>query len=164
MDFEDSKAKAQKAELARQIAAMKDGLARIEGKLKPRHVFDTEEISLKQGLRKETDTILNLQAEQQQIVTECTKEMMDQDAIKCAEEGKLKGRLAEKTQFCNAVEVQNQVLKQDLGKCGQLAGIGQRPSQAPAAPAGLVPPVPMRDEEMYAVHAPAPAPVPLAYY
>jgi len=165
MTFENSKSLAQQAELERQIAAMNQGLKRIQGKLKPVHSFDKEEKSLKQGLRKETDTILTLQSEHQQIVTECTKEMQEQDAIKCAEEAKLKNRIAEKTQFCNAVQVQNQVLNQDLEKCGAVAGIGPRPAEAPATPPGLVPlapAVPVRDEERLMM-APGPAPAPNAF-
>jgi len=158
MQFENSKALAQKAELERQIAAMKEGLKRIQGKLKPRHIFDTEELQLRQGLQKETDTILNLQSEHQQIITECTKEMQEQDAIRCSEEGKLRSRLAEKTQFCNAIQVQNQVLKQDLAKCGLMPGI-QPPVQAPVTPSGLAPlvqPIPVNDQERLMM-APAPA-------
>jgi len=166
MAFEGSKALAQEADLKRQISAMKDRLERIKGKLKPAHTFDTEEIRLKVNMRKETDTILALQSEHQQIVVECTKEMAEQDAIKCSEEGKLRGREAEKTQFCNAILVQNQVLKQDLAQCGMLVGIGS--PGAPAMPPGLVPlvpAVPMRDEEMfYKAPAAAPAPAPMAYY
>lgn len=157
MEFDNSKAKAEQAELARQIAAMKEGLKRIQGKLRPRHEFDKEELMLKANLKKETDTIVHLQAEQQQIVTECTKEMQEQDQIKCAEEGKLRARQQEKTQFCNAVQVQNQVLRQDLAKCGLLAGVGPKPAEAPATPGGLLaPPVPVRDEERL-LSAPAPA-------
>merc|ERR1719265_79674 len=40
MEFDNSKAKAEQAELARQIDAMKEGLKRIQGKLRPRHEFD----------------------------------------------------------------------------------------------------------------------------
>ena len=89
MEFENSKSKAQQAELMRQIAAMKAGLERIKGKLKPRHIYDNEEVMLKQKLQQETDTILHIQSEHQQIVTECTKELQEQDQIKCAEGEKL---------------------------------------------------------------------------
>jgi len=164
MQFEESKAIAEHAELERQIAAMNQGLKRIQGKLKPKGFYDADELQLKQGLVQQTNTILNLQSEHQQIVTECNKEMQEQDAIKCSEKGKLTSRLAEKTQFCNAIQVQNEVLKQELSKCGLLAGVGPYPAAAPAAPQGLVPPVAMRDEERLMTRAaPAPAPVPLSY-
>jgi len=167
MQFEESKAIAEHAELQRQINAMEQGLKRIQGKLKAKNFFDAEELTLKTGLRQETDTILNLQSEHQQIVTECNKEMQEQDAIKCSEKGKLSSRLAEKTQFCNAIQVQNEVLKQDVVKCGLLAGVGARPAQAPAMPPGLVPiapPVAMRDEERLMTRPAAPAPAPMPSY
>lgn len=163
MEFDNTKSLSQQAELKRQIAAMKEGLARIKSKLKPRHIFDKEEQQLKLGLQKETATILGLQSKHQQIVTECTKEMQEQDAIKCSEEGKLRRRLQEKTQFCNAITVQNQVLKQDLAKCGQLVGIAP-PAAAPAAATSkLADPVPLRDEQRVMAQAPAPAPAPGAF-
>jgi len=162
MQFEQSKALAEHAELQRQIAAMQQGLKRIQGKLKPKHFYDGAELELKQGLQKETDTILNLQAEHQQVVARCDEEMKEQDAIKCSENGKLSSRLAEKSQFCNAIQVQNEVLKQDLAKCSLLSGVGARP-QAPVMPPGLVPAVAMRDEERFMTRATAPAPAPMAY-
>lgn len=158
MQFEESKAMAEHAELKRQIVAMEQGLKRIQGKLKPAHFYDAEQLQLKQGLRQETDTILNLQSEHQQIVTECNKEMQKQDAIKCSENGKLMSRQAEKTQFCNAIQVKNQVLNQDLAKCNMMTGVGQ-PQIAVSMPSGLAPPVPMRDEERLMTRSvPAPAP------
>lgn len=157
MDFENSKSKAQQAELMRQIAAMKAGLERIKGKLKPRHIYDNEEVMLKQKLQQETDTILHIQSEHQQIVTECTKELQEQDQIKCAEGEKLRVRIQEKTQFCNAIQVQNEVLRQDLAKCGVLFGVGPRPVEAPASAPALAPAVPVRDEERLIMAAPAPS-------
>lgn len=163
MQFEESKALAEQAELHRQITAMEQGLTRIQSKLKPAHFYDGAELQLKQGLQKETDTILSLQAEHQSIVVRCDEEMKEQDSIKCSETGKLKMRLAEKLQFCNAIEVQNQVLKQDLAKCGLLAGVGARP-QTPAMPPMLVPPVLMNDAERLMTRTvPAPAPAQMAY-
>jgi len=160
MQFEQSKSLAEQAELQRQIVAMEQGLKRIKGKLKPKNFFDAEQEKLKQGLDQETNTIIKLQSDHQQIVTQCNKEMEEQDAIKCSETGKLTSRLAEKTQFCNAIQVQNEVLRQDVAKCALYFGIGQQPTEAPQ-PQGLqVPPVAMRDDEramkMPAVPAPAP--------
>lgn len=155
LEFENKKSADKQAELKRQLAAMQEGLIRIQGKLKPRSIFDEEEKKLKANLRKEVDTIISLQAENQRVVTGCTKEMQQKDTIKCAEDSKLKQRILEKTQFCNAIEVQNQVLKQDLGKCRSLTSVGE--ALAPAsAPPGLIPPVPVRDEERL-MSAPAPA-------
>lgn len=161
MDFENAKAGSQQLELRRQLSAMQEGLNRIQGKLKPRSTFDQEEQELKHNLRKEVDTIIHLQAENQGVVSQCTKEMQEKDAIKCSEENKLKTRIAEKTQFCNAIQVQNDVLKQDLGKCLGLVNVGEA-TKPPAAPLGLVPPVPVRDEERLMItsadHLFAPAP------
>lgn len=157
MHFENEKSLAQQAELKRQIAAMEEGLKRIQGKLKPRHVFDEEEIRLKQELRKATDTILSLQAEQQQIVSECSKELKEHDALRCVEEQKVRSRQAEKTQFCNAIQVQHQVLIQDLQKCNGLTIVGPRIN--PAEPAGVRGPIfPVHDPEAAMVAAgPSPA-------
>lgn len=159
MAFEESKALAEQAELQRQINAMEQGLKRIQSKLKPKNFFDAEQAKLKQGLVQETNTILTLQGEHQQIVTECNKEMEEQDVIKCSETGKLTSRLAEKTQFCNAIQVQNEVLKQDVAKCALFSGIGQPPTQAPKPPGLVAPPVAMQDDErsMRVPVAPAPA-------
>lgn len=161
MQFEESKALAEQAELQRQIDAMQQGLKRIQAKIKPPGFYDAEQLQLAQGLQQETATILQLQSEHQKVVTECNKEIQEQDAIKCSEKGKLSSRLAEKTQFCNAIQVQNQVLKQEVVKCGLLAGVGQRPAVATPMPPGLAPPVAMRDDEIFARQAPAPAPAPM---
>lgn len=162
MQFEQSKAIAEQAELQRQIAAMQQGLKRIQAKIKPPGFYDAEQLQLAQGLQKETATILQLQSEHQQVVGQCNKEIQEQDAIKCSEKGKLSSRLAEKTQFCNAIQVQNEVLKQELAKCGLMAGVGgaAQPAVATPMPPGLVPHVAMRDEERFMSRAPAPAPVP----
>merc|ERR1740138_1038497 len=146
MQFQAAKASAEEAELKRQITAMEQGLKRIQAKIKPPHYYDAEMLQLKQGLRKETDSILELQSTHQKVVTACNKEMQEQDAIKCSENGKLTTRQAEKTQFCNAIEVRNQVLKQDLSKCSLLTGVGQ-PRGATGMPIGLAPPVALRDNE-----------------
>lgn len=162
IQFEEQKALAEQAELHRQITAMQEGLKRMD-KVKPKAFFDNQEKVLKEGLQKETATILALQSEHQQVVTACNKELQEQDAVKCHENGKLQSRQAEKVQFCNAIQVQNQVLTQDLAKCQAFAGTGEALPQA--MPAGLVPPVAMRDEErlLRARVAPAPAPAPYAY-
>lgn len=162
IQFEEQKALAEQAELHRQITAMQEGLKRMD-KVKPKAFFDNQEKILKEGLQKETATILALQSEHQQVVTACNKELQEQDAVKCHENGKLQSRQAEKAQFCNAIQVQNQVLKQDLAKCQAFAGTGQAPPLA--MPPGLVPPVAMRDEErlLRPRMGPAPAPAPYAY-
>jgi len=153
MAFEDAKSKAEQAELRKQIVSMKEGLKRIQGKLKPRSIFEQQNAQLKHELRRETDVILGLQSEYQQIVTECTKMMEQANAVKCAENAKLKTRSEEKTQFCNAVQVQHQVLQQDMSKCALITGIQGPPVvQAPSPAMG---PVALRDAELH--YAPAPA-------
>jgi hypothetical protein len=163
MEFEHKKSMAQEGELKRQISAMKEGLIRIQSKLRPRELFDKEDAQLKDGLQKETSDILALQSEHQQMVTECTKRMQEQDSIKCAEEAKLRSRLAEKTQFCNAIQVQNQVLKQDLMKCDSTIKLVNtmplaQASTAPMTP--LAPPVAMNDPELAPIPAMSFAPAP----
>merc|ERR1712196_437379 len=95
----------------------KEGKKRIEGKLKPREIFEHAEMALKENLREETQVIVALQVEYQRIVADCMKMMQEKEAVKCAENAKLESRTQEKTSFCNAVTVQNQVLKQDLAQC-----------------------------------------------
>jgi len=162
MDFEKAKAAAKKAELTRQITAMNEGLIRIKGKLRPSSQFSAEESTLKTKLQTETANILLLQAQQQSIVTQCMKEMQEREAVKCSEEAKLKSRSAEKTQFCNAILVQKQVLSQDLSKCSLAEQLQGGTAAAPSGPQMLeASPVPqlVGDSESNMQAAPAPAPL-----
>jgi len=117
---------------------------------------------LKAKLQTETANILLLQAQQQSIVTQCMKEMQEREAIKCSEEAKFKSRSAEKTQFCNAILVQKQVLIQDLSKCTLAEQLQGGKAAAPSGPQMLeASPVPLLvgDGELNMQAAPAPAPL-----
>jgi len=159
MAFEQTKFQTEITELARQLVAMNEGMKRIQGKLKPREIFERAEAAFKENLRQETQVILALQVEYQQIVADCMKMMQEQEQIKCAEGAKLESRVQEKTSFCNAVMVQNQVLKQDMAQCNLFFNI--RPGESPAPPLppppGLAPPVLIKDFEPMQASPPSPA-------
>jgi len=164
MEYQNNKSVAQQMALLQQLASMQKGLFRIQAKLKPRSIYEAQQHELKLDLQKETSAILSLQVQHQKVVSECTAEMQEQNAIKCSEAGKLNNRRTEATQFCNAVRVQNAVLKQDLAKCGMFDRVGIQAAPAASLPAGLV--VPFIDHERnmpipIPLPNPAPAPAPL---
>merc|ERR1719401_2543459 len=141
--FEQSRFTSEYTELQRQLAAMIEGKKRIEGKLKPRQIFEDAERSYKEQLHQETLVILQLQSEYQQIVTECMKMMQQLEQVKCAENAKFEARVQEKASFCNSVQAQHQVLEQDLRECYAFFGTHtkQNPAQALPPPLGYQSPV-----------------------
>jgi len=110
-------------DLNNQILQMQQGLVRLKGQELPRWQLDQETAKLRRQLQQETLTILKVQQDGAQVAADCDAERTRRKEVLQKEKAKAEARVEQKSQFCNTVRGQNQVLSQMLQACQYPAAV-----------------------------------------